>query len=248
METGKRHGARRWSAAAGKLALTLAMAGAVAGCNDVFDSKSCSVNGRLYEDGMTFIPAGDCNTCSCGPNGQVSCTTVACLPPAPLCSFDTSYTYGAEGGDWASQILGTLSPPASYESVVYTPAASPASVGCGPALPLCQDPTKLDVSDIMRDLLQGDVQAAFSQATPPIYGWDQRPVDGSIFGIHRIDGRGILVGSPCTNGPSVTGTCLDIPAGVQKLVDDLHALDQQQHADQACTAFSSAPTRQPAGP
>jgi len=225
----------------------MALVGALAGCNDIFDSNSCSVNGRLYQYGMTFIPADDCNTCTCGSDGRVACTLIACELPLP-CAFDTTYTYGFEGGDAVYRDQATLSPPAGYTLMRATSTPDTASGPCSPALPACQDPTKIDPSDIMRDLLQADVQAALATATPPIYGRDDRPLDGPIYGIHRADGRGMLVGSPCATNTSISATaCLPIPAGVQQLVDDLRALDAQQRQDASCAAFNP-PVRQPASP
>ncbi len=73
---------------------------------------------------------------------------------------------------------------------------------------------------------------ARSKRRPPLYGRDQRPVDGSIFSFQRADGRGFLAGSPCGTPP--TASCTEIPAGVARLVADLRALDQQQLQDLTC--------------
>src|SRR6266700_3420534 len=99
MAMATRDRSRRWSAAARALVPGMALVGALAGCNDIFDSNSYSVNGRLYQSGMTFIPADDCNTCTCGSDGRVACTLIACELPQPIrCAFDSTYNYGLEGG------------------------------------------------------------------------------------------------------------------------------------------------------
>ena len=43
-------------------ALALSLAGAGGGCNTVFDSKSCSANGRLYAPQETFANITGCGT------------------------------------------------------------------------------------------------------------------------------------------------------------------------------------------
>jgi hypothetical protein len=41
---------------------------------------TCSYGGKTYNPGDSF--RDDCNTCSCGANGQVACTLIACLTDA----------------------------------------------------------------------------------------------------------------------------------------------------------------------
>ncbi len=72
-------------------------------------------------------------------------------------------------------------------------------------------------------------------AQPPVYGVDSRPNDGQVFEIKRSTGGSLLVGGDC---PSPTlSSCWPIPAGVAKLVADLHALNDQQLADASCATF-----------
>jgi hypothetical protein len=102
-----------------------------------------------------------------------------------------------------------------------------------PALPACGDATQIDVSDILRDLADPDVVLAMAMATPPLYGFDQRPVDGTMFQVLRGDGHGFLAGGSCDTGAFCHGP---VPAGIARLVSDLEALDQLQLADPSCAS------------
>jgi hypothetical protein len=154
------------------------------------------------------------------------------LSPASGCVLDAVYTYGYDGGLAYSSDRTTLSPPASYLRTRTFPGVPepPAAVSCAPALPACNG-AGVDVGDIVRDLADADVQAAFALSPPPIFGNDTRPVDGVVLQLQRADGRGFLAGAPCAAGEQL---CHPLPAGVARLVSGLQALDQQQLADPTC--------------
>jgi hypothetical protein len=154
----------------------------------------------------------------------------------PTCALDTSYTFGNNGGLVAFQDESTLSPPGSYERARRVPEAdgSQVTASCAPALPACNDDTRIDIGDILRDIANADVQTALAATSPPIYGLDTRPGDGSIFGFSRADGRGFFAGAECDGGSFCHGL---VPAGVSQLEADLKSLDLQELADPACAAF-----------
>lgn len=79
--------------------------------------------------------------------------------------------------------------------------------------------------EIQQALADADVVAALAQPTPPFYGTDTRPVDGTVFVFERDDGRSFSVGS----GP--------VPAGLRLLVDLLHLLRTQTAATPACAGL-----------
>ena len=89
----------------------------------------------------------------------------------------------------------------------------------------------------MRAIGDTDVQKALAMATPPIYGRDTRPVDGSIFQFLRADGRGFLAGGACGSGGPLPAACVEVPAGITRLVNALRALDEQQLRDASCAAL-----------
>ena len=66
-----------------------------------------------------------------------------------------------------------------------------------------------------------------------LYGYDPRPADGTVFEINA-DGARLLVGAPCRAG--MTTGCLNAPVGVQRLVDVLTALRDQELLRPACMA------------
>jgi hypothetical protein len=224
---------------------------AIDGCNSCFCSAdglvnctlavcladggvSCFYGGQLYDVGDSFPSTDGCNSCSCSPAGAVTCTERACAAP---CTLDATYTFGLTGGLVAYVDIATLTPPALY-TYVRSPGGSrlvaPALRSCSPALPACLTDGAIDVADIIADLAQADVQQSFAAVTPPIYGVDSRPVDGSIFEVDRATGGSFLVGGDC---PPTSSSCRPIPAGVAKLVADLRALNDQQLADPACSTL-----------
>jgi hypothetical protein len=80
-----------------------------AGCSTSDQEIACAYNGDRYEIGQSFTADDGCNTCSCGQNGQIACTEMACpsaqgidqCQTANDCldqGIDTSYC--AEG-EWA---------------------------------------------------------------------------------------------------------------------------------------------------
>lgn len=108
-------------------------------------------------------------------------------------------------------------------------------VQCNAEIGACSAPS-VAVGDIERALANADVVAAFAAApagTPPVYGVDSRPVDGTVFEIAR-DGKVIDVGGPCGGSSS---SCVPIPPGVAALVTVLHSLDTQELAKPACAAL-----------
>jgi len=165
------------------------------------------------------------------------CGSALTTPPE---GFDTIYRYGDTGGLVAYENQATLTPPSGYR---YTRSAAygtpPSDVSCAPSLPRPNSAGTIDAADVMQDLADPDVQQALAAASPPTYGVDARPVDGSIFQFLRADGRGFLAGGPCPPTTS-SSTCLGVPNGVTKLVADLRALDQQQLQDPSCAPLSAA--------
>jgi hypothetical protein len=234
------------------------LAGAFA-CQD--QPRGCLFHGVQYQTGESF--KNSCNSCSCGADGQVACTLVGCGPPEPVdagappdgaqdvgdtggqpdqrgdgptCDFATSYDYGYIGGFRISVDRSYLSPGNQYRHTrVPISTAGPALLSCAPPLPACGASDVITSYDVeVHDLPLADVQAALAMATPPLYGFDMRPSDGTVFEFRRADGRGFLVGSPCTGA---TTPCTAVPAGVAQLKQRLLDLDAQQLAQPECAAL-----------
>jgi hypothetical protein len=201
----------------------------------------CVLGGVTYPPGP--VPSGDnCNTCTCTAGGQIACTLRVCPPdggaPGP-CNLDATYRYGNTGGHTVYEDSVTLTPPAGYRYTRSPRQTDPIDVSCAPPLPTCGLANAIDGVDIMRVILDADVQDALSKPadpnTPLIFGVDGRPFDAAIFRFSRGDGRYFFVGGPCPTGS--TTSCKAIPAGIARLVTELRALDQQQLADPTCAAL-----------
>jgi hypothetical protein len=182
----------------------------------------CVHNGETYRPGSS-VPSGDCNSCFCSENGSIA--------------FDATYTYGDTGGFVAYEDVATLTPPTSYRYERTSRVTTPPSSSCQMEL-RCGWEDIYGPSDVMRAIGHPDVQAVLAMATPPTYGRDFRPVDGTIFQFLRADGHGFLAGSPCSGGSQPGGGgCVDAPAGVTALVNLLRTLDEQQLLDASCAAL-----------
>jgi hypothetical protein len=220
-----------------RLLALVVVVGLAVGCGSVLKTPDggggapCVRNGVTYPSG-TSVPSGDCNGCFC-ENGQIACTLIACPVDAGACVFDATYSYGNTGGLVAYEDVVTLKPPSSYTYERTSRVTDPASSSCAPAMP-CGVDDLYSASDITRAIADTDVQTALAMATPPIYGRDSRPVDGTIFQFLRADGRGFLAGGACGSGGPLPGTCVEVPAGIARLVSALRALDEQQLRDASC--------------
>jgi hypothetical protein len=96
----------------------------------------------------------------------------------------------------------------------------------------------VDVDALAGALASADVAAAFaaagaSDAGTLLYGVDERPVDGALFFLER-GGRFVYVGAPCRTGSGAQ--CATAPVGVQRLVDVLNALRDQESRRPVCAA------------
>jgi hypothetical protein len=211
---------------------------------DAGDAAKDAPSACLWQDAS--VPIGGsvsdgCNTCACMTNGMMACTLRAC----PIldagkdpCALPTAVAFGSSGGLVAYQDQYNLSPSTGLTVTrnYMRGLADGATVRtCAPKLPVCGAPAVVSVSTIVADLAAADVQAAFALTTTPIYGVDQRPVDGAIFSITLASGGTILVGAPCPS--PVMNSCRPIPAGVQKLADDLKSLATAAAGQPACAGL-----------
>lgn len=149
------------------------------------------------------------------------------------CAFAYTYTIVDWSGPDSNKTM-TLTPPSSFH---YQGAIAILSDGgqvfpsCDPPMPACNDPARIDVSDVEAAAANADVQAAFAMTTAPRYGDIGTIARFRIFGLSRSDGRGMIVGVDC---PTPAGSCTPIPAGIKAFVALLDALVLQQGADPAC--------------
>jgi hypothetical protein len=153
------------------------------------------------------------------------------------CTLDDTYAFGQDGGLVEYVDESTLSPPAHY-LLTRTPGffvgGAPISMECAPALPACGARDAISLLDVTRALAHPDVVAAFAQTSPPVYGRDSRPLDGSIFAVRRGDGRTLYIGIDCFAGQA---DCVAVPRGLRTLADQLTALGRQMLAAPECAAF-----------
>lgn len=143
--------------------------------------------------------------------------------------------FGREGGLRADVTTYSVSAPRRF---LLERMAGGATTRCETTIPACGAADDVTVDTLATALSSPDVAAAFQAATASdagtvFYGVDSRPVDGEVFFVTR-NGRFVYVGEPCRTGPG-TG-CVTAPVGVQRLVDVLNALREQESRRPACRA------------
>lgn len=147
-----------------------------------------------------------------------------------------SLRFGREGGFVPYQTTYSIAPPRRFLLERTAPRGTPAR--CETTIPACGATDDVTVDTLATALGHADVGAAFqaaaaSDAGTVLYGVDTRPVDGQLFFIER-DGRFLYVGAPCRTGSGAA--CVNAPAGVQRLVDVLNALQEQESRRPVCAA------------
>jgi len=148
------------------------------------------------------------------------------------CALATGWEYWNDGGFRAYADRVRLAPPRTCR--ITRTALSPGTMtSCEATIPDCGGGDALDVGDVNAILAHPDVLAALAMAKPPLYGYDSRPFDGSVFALLRDDGRGFLVGDSCGTRPS----CTEPPPGVVTARTILEALEASVREQPACMAL-----------
>jgi hypothetical protein len=225
------------------------LADASSDTNPGTDGLAVSDAGDSAKDsGLTCIlPDGgpgqfDCYVCTCRGD-QAWCDFVGCPVDAGKdpCTLPTEVTFGATGGMVTYEDQYRLDPTSGLTITRNYNGRGASSMdgatvrSCTPTMPACGASSVVSVSTIVSDLAAADVRSAFALGTTPIFGMDERPVDGPIWSIALASGGAVLVGGPC---PSPTmNSCWPTPAGVQKLADDLKSLAAAMAAQSACAGL-----------
>ena len=98
-------------------------------------------------------------------------------------------------------------------------------------LPACGSPDKIDIGDIVADLVDPDVQTALDASTQPTFG---APFpDKGVFQVQDDRSRGFII-NPAECGSGAPGPCVDTPKGVARLEGDLSQLEQDGLNALAC--------------
>ena len=198
---------------------------------------ACVIDGVSHPDGVWYLCTPDgCDKCGCA-NGTPLVLVGECraADAGPLCVIDTTYRYGDTGGFRGNQDTTTLAPPKSWTRARVSSVTDPSGGSCMVDLPcdITGDDVVVEIERIKADIGDGDVQIALAMATPPTYGHDSRPVDGTVFQFLRDDGRGFVAGDTCGG----LAGCVDAPAGVTRLIADLRTLDARQLMNASCAAL-----------
>lgn len=223
-----------------KRAPSLLLAAALlAACSDDAPTPFTEVDAGGPDSGLPPLDAGvDARPDRSTPD-VVDLTDVAPkdAPPPPTdvaCTAALAGTvrFGMVGGLVAETDTFTLTPPLVFRAE----RRGATTTSCQTMVPGCNTADMVDVGEVNAALAARDVQAAFGTArggTMLVYGNDPRPIDGQVFSV-SLDGAEVIVGAPCRTGGM---GCLEIPIGIQRLVDVLTGLRDQELLRAACMAL-----------
>jgi hypothetical protein len=211
-------------------------------------AASCVLGTQTYSIGQSF--SSDCNTCTCTTQG-VAWTAKACfhdagsdLPTSPdataPCTLSANLTCGEDGGDVLYQDVNRLTAAGLTITRNHTGRASRdggSTAICAPSMPVCGTAGVVTVATINADLADSEVESLWKlpRDPAPIFGRDERPVDGAVYSIALDDGHKVLVGTQCAS-PAMS-SCRYIPGGLVRLTEDLRKLAATMLADPACQAL-----------
>jgi hypothetical protein len=144
------------------------------------------------------------------------------------CAFGGAYSYGSNGG-FAPNVTSMLTGRATWSRT--STSSMPPPLTC--TVPCASGHPGVTVESVNAALADSDVMAALASTFPPVYGVDNRPVDGVAWSFTRTsDGQSFTVGSPCGTDPG----CVAIPPGIAALRTLLDRLDAQEAAQSDCTS------------
>jgi hypothetical protein len=169
-----------------------------------------------------------------GDTGAVIARKVDC---SGACMFTATYTVSTDGFFSSSTDKAVLSAPQAYQHLAYTYADGGGNLGtfmCAPAIAPCTDGGPTSACDIVQDLADPVVEAAFAQSTPPFFGENTHGTDGDSFSFKRDDGHGFEE----EDVACVSAGCIPVPAAIARLKSDLQKLDGALILSQECTALN----------
>lgn len=147
---------------------------------------------------------------ACGPPRGESLRLCSTSPTRENgCALPQPLTFGWEGGFVSSIETIQIEVPHTLTAIRrFHLRADRADETCSAAFPICsRDARLVTTGDLVRALAHPSVQTAF-ETTLPVYGRDDRPVDGSLLVIRRQDGTSLGIGGACTPPDSLCSRSL----------------------------------------
>ena len=157
--------------------------------------------------------------------------TDASAPVDGRCDFVEDYEFGPVGGLVAYTDRSYLSPGNRYRHVRTPVRGDGAVLSCEVPLPACSMTYRQTAYYLSPRLTNPEVTAALSATAPPLFGFDDRPMDGTVLELKTARGS-LLMGSECDNRTP----CRAIPQVIRELKAMLTILDAQQLAMPPCQA------------
>ncbi|HEX2678902.1 MAG TPA: hypothetical protein VHM19_19760, partial [Polyangiales bacterium] len=148
---------------------------------------------------------------------------------ADSCKLTHGLQFGHAGGFINSQTLADLSKAGVLTISYSVNGPSPKNSSCTPPLPKCGTAGKIDVGDIVADLMNADVEDAFAATDSPSYGGASGPSfpgnpDTGLMLVVRDDGKQFdVAGGDCVDPDA--SQCTPTPSGITKLAHDLDDME-----------------------
>jgi hypothetical protein len=185
---------------------------------------------------MTIVYASAPSSGRIGPCMGIPDAGFAADTPTLVCSLTSMLAFGSNGGLGGYEDSFTLDTSGQLTVTRLHNNSMGTLRTCSPTLPACGASGVVSISTIAQDLTDPDVQFAFGLTTSRDYGVVQGPSAGTVWSITTPASAGIiLVGSPCPL-PNMN-SCQPIPAGIQRLADDLSSLAFTAEASSACAGL-----------
>jgi hypothetical protein len=174
---------------------------------DTADDAKAEVGGRTVTrdfelpapNGVVDVPLAlsTNDVCDPMPETDVPACTGSEAHDVP-CALNAPLDFGWEGGLAFSTDVSAIAPPATYmlSRTFLDPGTPPRT--CSAAIPRCaRDARIVTTGDLVRALAEPSIAASFGPNTP-VFGYDDRPSDGSVLVLRRPDGQSVALGTPCS--------------------------------------------------
>ncbi|MFO0630206.1 MAG: hypothetical protein U0325_31910 [Polyangiales bacterium] len=153
---------------------------------------------------------------------------------APCVSaLPVSYTFTTDGGKAVRRDTVTLAPQRRFLFERRWLSTS-TSQRCETTIAACDSADTVDIGEVTDALAHPDVAGPLAMRGDHLYGNDPRPVDGVVLVI-ETNGARVLVGEPCRLAADASA-CTPIPTGIQRAVDVLNQLRDQEIRRAPCEA------------
>ncbi len=198
------------------------------------DGSGCEYGGTSYAVGAPVPVLGCGSSCACAAAGKITCATGGCVPCVTERTFHFTLPSGQQGNFYGMQLTAPGYPIGQSALSLYRfPSGSDAAISCSVPFAMCGAPDLFDISDLIRELEDADVQQALSQSPAPFYGDKVVSSTAFSFSSGSSGAFSVVIDHECV---TATAACVPTPPGVHRLVADLVAMANAGLQTPACAS------------